>query len=182
MILQSLKSWTDGLVATIVKEAEALLNAKDAIQKMRSLEPTFKESYLVAAKNCQKGMYQCAVYGDHVSCSCPCYKYNNLCKHSICAAEIVGILKEHLDFLKTSPRRKAPARSDLLQPAKAAQGKKGGRNKNPWPPNRRPSQETAQRTTSGRPFTEVHHNNKPFFLCFLDDVPNAKEFNAGNAA
>ena len=40
VILQSLKSWTDGLVATIVKEAEVLLNAKDAIQKMPSLEPT----------------------------------------------------------------------------------------------------------------------------------------------
>ena len=110
-----------------------------------------------------------------MSCSCPCFKYNNLCKHSIWVAEIVGILKEHLDFLKTSPRRKAPARSDLLEPAKGAQGKKAGRNKNPWRPNRRPSQETAQRTTSRRSFTEVHHNNKPFFLCFIDDGPNAKE-------
>ena len=174
MMLRSLKSWTDGLVATIVKEAEALLNVKDAIQKMPSLTSPSRETYLVAAKNCQKGMYQCSVYSDHVSCSCPCYKYNNLCKHSICVAETVGVLKEHLDFLKKSPRRKAPLKGDLLEPAKAAQGKKGGSHRNPWRPSRQATVETPQ-TTSGRPFTEVHHNNRPFVVCFLDDVPKAQE-------
>ena len=26
-----------------------------------------------------------------------------------------------------------------------------------------------------RPFTEIHHNNKPLVLCFLEDNPKAKE-------
>ena len=32
----------------------------------------------------KKGMYECAVYSDHVTCACSCYKFNNLCKHSLC--------------------------------------------------------------------------------------------------
>lgn len=64
MVLQSLKSWSDSLVATIVKEAEALLTVKDALQKMPSIISLSKETYLVAAKNCQKGVYQCVVFSD----------------------------------------------------------------------------------------------------------------------
>ena len=99
-ILQSLKSWTDGLVATIVKDAETLLNQKDAVQRMPSISSTERIKCLVAAQNCKKGMYECGPYSDHVNCSCPCYKFNNLCKHSICVSEIAGILKEHLEYLK----------------------------------------------------------------------------------
>ena len=102
-ILQSVENWTDGLVATIVKDAETLLNLKDAVQRMPSISSNERSKYLVAAKNCKKGMYECALYSDHVNCSCPCYKFNNLCKHSICVAEIAGKLKEHLDYLKKSP-------------------------------------------------------------------------------
>lgn len=98
--LQSLKSWTTGLVSTIVTEAEILLNVKDAVQVMPSLTPDSRNKFLVAAKDCKKGMYECSVYIDHVTCTCPCYKFQTLCKHSICVAEISGILKQHLEYLK----------------------------------------------------------------------------------
>ena len=71
-ILKSLHYWRDGLVATIVKDAETLLNAKDAVQLMPSMGANAKRKFLVAAKNYKRGMYECAVFDDHVNCSCPC--------------------------------------------------------------------------------------------------------------
>ena len=124
----------------------------------------------MAAKNCKRGMYKCTVFGDHVNCSCQCYKYNNLCKHSICVAEMAGILKEHLQHLKKFPRRRAPSRSGLVEPPKDAHRKKGGSHKNPY----RPTKQVSQEASLARPFTEIHHN-KTFTLRFLHDTPKAKE-------
>ena len=44
-ILKSLHYWKDGLVATIVKDAETLLNAKDAVQQCRPWELMRKGSF-----------------------------------------------------------------------------------------------------------------------------------------
>lgn len=120
-------------------------------------------------------MYECNVHSDHVTCTCPCYKYNNLCKHSLCIAEKVAILKEHLDFLRKSSRQKAPSKTALVEPTKDAQGKKGGSHKNPWRPSRARCTQGTSQSANERPFTEIHHNNKSLILCFLDDVPEAKE-------
>ena len=169
-ILQSLKSWTDGLVETIAKDAEALLNCKDAVQAIPSITVTSKKKYLVGAQNCKKGMYECTVHSDHITCTCACYKYNYLCKHSFCVAEKAGILKEHLDFLPKSSRRRAPSKSALVEPSKEAQGKKGGSHKNPWRPSRAKSIQVTSQSASERPFNEIHHNNKPLILCFLAEL------------
>ncbi|KAJ7389572.1 hypothetical protein OS493_030624, partial [Desmophyllum pertusum] len=80
-----------------------------------------RKKYLVAAKTCKKGMYECIVYRDHSSCTCPCYRYNSICKHSLCVSEIEGILKEHLDYIAKSPRCSLPSKSGLVEPAKDAQ-------------------------------------------------------------
>ena len=37
------------------------------------------------------------------------------------------------------------------------------------------TREALQEASPARPFTQVHHNNKPFVLFFLDDMPDAKE-------
>ena len=175
-MLQSLKNWTDDLIATIVKDAVALLNCKDGVQTMPSLMAGARRKYLVGARNCKKGMYECNVHSDHVTCTCPCYKYNNLCKHSLCVAEKVAILKAHVHFLRKSPRRKAPSKSALVEPTKDAQGKKGGSHKNPWRPSRaKCTQRATSQSANERPFTKIHHNNKSLVLCFLDDVPKAIE-------
>lgn len=170
-ILKSMENWTNGLVDTIVQAAEALLNCKDAIQTMPSLTVASRKKFLVGAQNCKKGMYECAVYSDHVTCACSCYKFNKLCKHSLSVAEKTGMIKEHLDFLRKTSRRKAPSKSALIEPSKDAQGKKGGSHRNPW----RPSRAKSRDDTNQRPFTEIHHNNKPLVLCFLEDNPKAKE-------
>ena len=62
------------LVTGIVKEAEVLLNTRDAIQRMPSFRADGFSKYLVAAKNCKRRMYECTVYRDHVTCNCPSYK------------------------------------------------------------------------------------------------------------
>ena len=169
-ILKSMKNWTDGLVDTIVQGAEALLNCKDAIQTMPSLTVASRKKFLVGAQN-KKGMYECAVYSDHVTCACSCYKFNKLCKHSLCVAEKTGMIKDHLDFIRKTTRRNAPCKSALVKPTKDAQGKKGGSHRNPW----RPSRANSTDARNQRPFTEVHHNNKPLVLCFLDGHPKAQE-------
>ena len=46
------------LISTIVKEAKKLLNIKNAIQKMPSLEPNQRVKYMVAAKTCKNGLYE----------------------------------------------------------------------------------------------------------------------------
>ena len=108
-MLKPMENWTNGLVDTIVQAAEALLNCKDAIQTMPSLTVTLRKKFLVGAQNCKKGMYECAVYSDHVTCACSCYKFKKLCKHSLSIAEKTGMIKEHLDFLRKTSRRKAPS-------------------------------------------------------------------------
>ena len=170
-----MKKWTNGLVDTIVQIAKALLNCKDAVQPMPSLTVTSRKKFLVGAQNCKKGMYECAVYSDHVTCACFCYKFNNLCKHSLCIAEKAGVLKEHVDFLCRACNRKVPSKSALVEPAKDAQGKKGGRHKNPWRPSQTTSTQGTTQSANGQPFTEIHHNNKSLILCFLDDDPKAKQ-------
>ena len=121
-------------------------------------------------------MYDCTVYSDHATCTCPCYKYNRLCKHSLCVAEISGILKEHLGYLARTSRS-IPSRSGLVEPLKQAQGKKGGNHKNTWRPNRTSTgtTEASARLSHSHPFSEIHHNNIPLVVCFLRDETKATE-------
>ena len=175
--LYSIKELTDGLIRTIIKEAERLLNSPDAIKSVPSLNPVRNRTkYFVAAKDCKKQMYECTVHRDHVSCTCPSYKYNALCKHGLCVANKEGILKEHIDFLLKSPRRAKPVKSGLVEPEKNAAGKKGGAHKNRWRPSVQNSSGTPPaRAAQGRPFTEIHHNNEPLVVCFLSEEPRAAE-------
>ena len=165
--LKSMNSWPEALVNEVVDKALELLNCPCKVQREPTTDVNARKTYLVASKDTKKGWYKCAVYKGHVNCTCPCYKYKGMCKHSICVAEIEGILTSHLDHLKKSPRRTAPAKSNLLEPPKEAQGKKGGSHRNPW----RPQKDT----TAQCPFTEIYHNNNPFTVVFLKEVPNAKQ-------
>ena len=54
-----------GLVTTVVKEAEKLLNCLNSVQRMPSMNPTDpKTKYLMAAKDAKRDIY--------VTCKCPC--------------------------------------------------------------------------------------------------------------
>ena len=122
-MLKSTENWTNGLVDTIVQAAGALLNCKDATETMPSLKVASRKKFLVGAQNCKKGMYEGAVYSDPVTCTCSCYKFKKLYKHSLSIAKKTGMIKEHLDFLRKPSRRKARSKSALIEPSKDAQGK-----------------------------------------------------------
>ena len=134
---------------------------------MPSLGGADKKKKYLAAKTSKKGMYECIVYRDHSTCTCQCFKKAAFV-NTVCVSEIEGILKEHLDYLSRLPQSSVPSKSNLVEPTKDSQGKKGGAHKNPWRPSRGG---TAQKN----PFTEIHHNNQLFVVGFLDDQRNAKE-------
>lgn len=113
-------------------------------------------------------MYECIVYKDHSTFTCPCYKYNNICKHSLCVSEKRRNFDRTLELSCPVTMVFSSIKSGLVEPAKNAQGKQGGAHKNPW----RPSRSSAAQEHH---FTEIHHNNLPLVVGFLDDHPNAKE-------
>ena len=175
--LFSLQGLSKPLVETIVKEAEKLLNYPELIQKMPSLSSADSpRKYLVAAKDCKRQMYECTVHREHVTCTCPCYKYHGLCKHSLCVTEMVSLLKEHIEFLKKSTRFKRPIKSNLVQPQKEATGKKGSSHNNPWRQSRgNKESSTSLDLSSNHPYSAIHHNDRPLIVRFLSQEPRATE-------
>ncbi|KAK3711391.1 hypothetical protein QZH41_003530 [Actinostola sp. cb2023] len=160
------------LAEVIFKEAEKLLNTKDAVQKKPSLEEG-KIKYLVAARKCKKGMYECVVSKNHVTCTCQAYRYNNVCKHSLVVAEKMNVLREHLDILAKSSRLAKPSRRWLIEPPSEVAGKKGGQHKNQWRKPRADPTSNRVQALPKRPYTEIHHNDNPINVVFLDDFPKA---------
>ena len=163
------------LATAISNEAAILFNEDEAIVKQPTLQADGPQKYLVAAKGYNKrGMYECVAHKDHVPCSCPLYKYNCACKHSICVAEKMSKLLEPLKYLSERVGRGKPKICLLVGPeAEEGAGKKRGKAKNHW---RLPRQDSSGTTRSGvvdSPFTKVYHNNRPLLLCFLQDCPKA---------
>lgn len=111
-----------------------------------------------------------------MTCNCPCYKYNGLCKNSLCVAETVNLLKEHIKFLKKSTRFKRPIKSNLVQPQKEATGKKGSSHNNPWRQSRgNKESSTSLDVSSNHPYSAIHHNDRPLVVRFLSQEPRAAE-------
>lgn len=115
-----------GLIKTIVKGAEQLVNNPNSVQRMPTVtsDPTPKK-YLVAGANSKTGMYECIVHKDHVTCNCQSFKYNSLCKHSLCVAQTVDRLKQYVDYVVFRLSTSKKSRTSLVVPAKSAVGKKG---------------------------------------------------------
>ena len=122
----------------------------------------------MAAQTCKKGMYECIVYRNHSSCTCPSFKYNNICKHNLCISETKGIIQEHVHYILKLPRCAQPFKSGLLKPSKDAREKRWEtqqcvetKSRFFWPqfpPFRRDS---PQQPTIGRPFPCRHCQCRP---------------------
>ena len=89
-------------------------------------DPTPRK-YLVAGANSKTRMYECIVHKDHVTCNCQSFKYNSLCKYSLCVAQTVERLKEHVDYAVVRLSTSKKSRTGLVVPPKSAVGKKRGR-------------------------------------------------------
>ena len=137
------------------------------------------KKFLVASKACKQRFYACTLFRNHVSCDCPAFKYQTICKHSLCVSQQNSITSAHLEFV--TKKKTKGKRSTLLNPAKATAGKTGGKPKTQWRPRQQSSRETSNAgeidlgNIPPRPFTDIHHNNEPFLVRFLTDDPEAKE-------
>ena len=88
-------------------------------------DPTRKK-YLVAGANSKTGMYECIVHKDHVTCNCQSFKYNSLSKHSLCVAQTVDRLKQHVDYVVVRLSTSKKSRTGFVVPAKVHSREKGG--------------------------------------------------------
>ena len=131
--------------------------------------------YQVASTKAKNKEVECTVNKSYVSCRCPSFKFDSVCKHSIAVAEKVGILEQHIQFI-FKPSTKAGPRSALAEANvnKEVAGKKGGKNKYPYRPSR--SQQEVADKASGQglfqssttyTYNEIHHNDNPFVLRIL---------------
>lgn len=69
------------------------------------------------------------------------------------------------------------SRAGLVQPNSSSGGKKGSRNKNPWRV-ARSGKSKYQHTSTQAPVEfnpAIHHNDKPFVVCFPEEASKAKE-------
>ena len=145
-----------------------LLNHPFAIKEQPTSQPT-SNKFEVTAIHVKNGRVQCTGNTNFVSCNCPSYKFDNICKHSIAVALFKECLEEHLNFVAQKSKSKFP-KSALAEAYvdKQRAGKKGGRNKNKYRPLKQQSTaaEVPQGSTNGV-YTELHHNDNPFVIRLL---------------
>ena len=152
-----------------------LLNSPSAIQRQQRKAIKFE----VASRSAKHGRVVCTVNVRHVSCTCPSFKSDSVCRHSVTVAEKNGLLHEHLQFTCKGAARKGASRTPLAEAIdnKAVAGKKGSTKKFHY----RHSQSSIGATGStnnneikstnsqsgNRTYTEIHHNDNPFNVRIL---------------
>ena len=100
------------------------------------------------------------------TCSCKGFKSSKICSHLVADTERLGVL------LSAIRQAKPSSRSALTYPEHRGVGRKGKqrRRQRVYENNR------AANTASQQPFTEVWHNNEPFFICKTTEIPVQKNF------
>ncbi|XP_078366052.1 uncharacterized protein LOC144650257 [Oculina patagonica] len=71
----------------VAENALLLLNHPLAIREQPTLNPT-SNKVEVAAVHAKNGRVQCTVNTHFVSCNCPSYKFDSICKHSIAVTQL----------------------------------------------------------------------------------------------
>ena len=149
--LKEHKHCKDEVIDAVIHGALTLLNHPSAIQQKPTLHPSKTNKYQVASMEAKNKEVECTVNKSYryVSCRCPSFKFDSVCKHSIAVAEKVGILEQHIQFI-SKPSTKAGPRSALAEANvnKEVAGKKGGKNKYPYRPSR--SQQEVADKASGQ--------------------------------
>ena len=99
-----------------------------------------------------------------VKCSCKGFRYSSLRSHSVAVTEKEGTLEIHIGKFKSSR-----SRASITYPIKAdGAGRKGGqkRRERMYPSSTDKSVNQRQHS-----FTEIWHNNEPFIIAKLKDIP-----------
>ena len=173
--LKERKECKDEVIDTVIQGALTLLNHPSAIQQKLSLHPSNTNEYQVASMKAKNKEVECTVNKSYMSCRCPSFKFNCLCKHSIAVADKVGILEQHIQFISKPSVKKGPhsALAEANVSIEVAE-KKGGKNKYPyWPlqseqevADKASGQDLSQSSTRYT-YNEIHHNENPFVLGIL---------------
>ena len=152
--LKESKQCKHEVIDAVIQGALTLLNHPSAIQQKPTLQPSNTKKYQVASTKAKNKEVECTVNKSYVSCRCPSFKFDCVCKHSIAVADKVGILEQHIQFISKSSAKKRP-RSALAEANlnKEVAGKKGGKNKYPYRPSG--SQQEVADKASGRGLSGV---------------------------
>ena len=180
-ILVSKKGYKEEVARAVEDGALMLLNCPSAIQKQPTLdEKKAQVKFEVASKSAKYGRVECTVHASHVSCRCPSFKSDQVCRHAVAVAEKSGILRQHLGHICKDQGQKGQSRTALAEAFvnKSVAGKKGSTNKFHYRPhnanctteNAMQSQVSSGNTT--HVYSEIYHNDNPFVLCMLP--PEAK--------
>ena len=150
---------------TIEKKALDLLNKPTALVLSPSvIVQKIGKIYLAAGKTLPESYRVTVSATSLVKRSCKGFRYSSLCSHSVAATEKEGILKIHIWKSK-----KFRSRASITYPVKAdGAGRKGGqkRSERTYPASTDKSVNQWQHL-----FTEIWHNDKPFMIAKLKDIP-----------
>ena len=127
-ILVSKKGYKEEVARAVEEGALMLLNCPSAIQKQPTLdEKKAQVKFEVASKSAKYGRVECTVHASHVSCRCPSFKADKVCKHAVAVAEESGILRQHLGHICKNQGQQAASRTALAEAFvnKSVAGKKG---------------------------------------------------------
>lgn len=178
VVLREKFKYKEEIVNAVTDGALALLNMPAAIQLQSTFDAAKPKRYEVASKSAKYGRVVCTVNKTHVRCSCPAYKFDSVCKHSIAVAAKAGILQTHLQVISKAPKK--GCRTALAEGSvdKQVAGKKGSRNKNAYRPARKTTTNSKESSSdvndqtsplNGQIYTEIYHNDNPFVLQILPE-------------
>ena len=180
-ILVSKKRYKEEVARAVEDGVLMLLNCPSAIQKQPTLdEKKAQVKFEVASKSAKYGRVECTVHANHVSCRCPSFKADKVCKHAVAVAEKSGILRQHLGHICKDQGQQGASRTALAEAFvnKSVAGKKGSTNKFHYRPHNanytteKATQSQVSSDNTTHVYSEIYHNDNPFVLCILP--PEAK--------
>ena len=154
----------------IEDRALELLNNPSGIFPSPSLEaPTTTRTFCVAGTAPGK-VYQVNVgmnFPHKITCNCDGFNYSQVCKHSVAVAEKENLLPSFCLNVKNLSRK------TIQDGTHRGSGRKGGKQrKRRFYKAAHPNGKKKEKTD--HPFTEVWHNNEPFIVCKVEDIPAEK--------
>ena len=173
------KQCKNEVIDAVIQVALTLLNHPSAIQQKPTLYPSNNNKYQVASSKARNKKAECMVNKSYVSCCCPSFKFDIVCKHSIAVADKVGILEQHIQFISKSSAKKGP-RSALEEAVvnKEVAEKKGGKNKYPYRPSRSQQEvhwQGLSQSSTSYTYEKIHHSDNPFVLHTLPKNAKCKQ-------
>ena len=179
-ILVSKKGYKEEVARAAEDGVLMLLDCPSAIQKQPTLDERKAQVKKAQARSAKYGRVESTAHANHVSCRCPSFKADKVCKHTVAVAEKSGILRQHLGHICKDQGQQGASRTALAEAFlnKSVAGKKGSTNKFHYRPHNtnctteKATQSQVSSDNTTHVYSETYHNDNPFVLCMLP--PEAK--------